>query len=97
MDQPAHPPTAEAVDQPTDNPPTALAPVWMRVVAFVCIMFGGLAGAAVGSRFGDVACTGSCDGVIGASMLAGTVVGALGIAVVAVITLRVAQEWVRGS
>ncbi|MCB1028845.1 MAG: hypothetical protein KDB24_13915, partial [Microthrixaceae bacterium] len=84
-------------DRPTDNPPTAMAPVWMRAVAFAAIMIGGLAGALVGGRFGDVACTGSCDGIIGATMLVGTVVGALGVAVVAVITLRVAGEWVGGS
>jgi hypothetical protein len=69
----------------------------MRVVAFVAIMVGGLGGALVGGRFGAVACTGACDGVIGTTMLAGTVVGAVGVAVVAVITLRVAREWVGGS
>ncbi|MEZ5380881.1 MAG: hypothetical protein R2754_03695 [Microthrixaceae bacterium] len=81
---------------PTD-PPTALTPVWARVVAFVSIIAGGLAGALVGGRFGEVACTGSCDVPIGLSMLAGTLVAAGGLAVVAVITLRVAGEWVGGS
>lgn len=80
-----------------DGPPTALAPVWARALAFVAIIVGGLAGALVGSRFGEVACTGSCDGPIAASMLVGATVAALGVAAVAVITLRVAGEWVGGS
>ena len=80
-----------------NDPKTALAPVWARVVAFVAVIAIGLAGALVGGRFGDVACTGSCDLVIGASMLTATVVAALGAAAVAVITLRVAGEWVGGS
>ena len=88
MPAPQGPPTEPS----SADPLTALAPVWMRVVAFVAIMVGGLGGALVGGRFGAVACTGACDGVIGT-----TVVGAVGVAVVAVITLRVAREWVGGS
>ena len=93
-------PTNDASGSPpdgTDGPKTALAPVWARAVAFLAIIAGGLAGALVGGRFGAVACTGSCDVPIGASMLVGTVVAALGVAAVAVITLRVAGEWVGGS
>ena len=89
--------TSTGTDDVTDGPKTALAPVWARALAFVAVIVGGMAGAVVGSRFGAVACTGSCDGVIGASMLTATVIAALGVAAVAVITLRVAGEWVGGS
>ena len=76
-----------------EGPQTALAPVWARAVAFAAIIAGGLAGALVGGRFGDVACTGSCDVAIGASMLAASVIAALGVAAVAERPSRARPTW----
>jgi uncharacterized membrane protein YuzA (DUF378 family) len=73
--------------------PTALPSTTARVLAFVSIIVGGLCGGLIGWAFVDLQCEGDCGTVAGASGLFGAVVGAGGVAVVAVLALRAMGEW----
>lgn len=65
--------------------------MFARVVAFASILVGGLAGGLIGYAFADL---GDFGGVSrGLLALGGAVVGAGGVAVVAVLTLRAFGEW----
>ena len=88
-------------EQPTDpaprgarGPVSALPPVWARVTAFVSVLIGGLGGGVIGHTYATLACKGgACTLSRGWWLLGGATAGALGVAVIAVITLRVAGEW----
>lgn len=73
--------------------PSALPSTGARVLAFVSILLGGLCGGLIGWAFVDLQCTGDCGVVAGAAGLAGAVIGAGGVAVVAVLALRAMGEW----
>lgn len=76
------------------NPPMSALPSSVaRVLAFVSILVGGLAGAVIGFALVDVQCTGDCDLMLGVGIIAGAVVSAGGTAVVAVLGLRALGEW----
>ncbi|MFN8053321.1 MAG: hypothetical protein U0Q22_17900 [Acidimicrobiales bacterium] len=75
------------------DPESALPSVRARVIAFVSILLGGALGGAIGYWFIDLQCSGSCTVGAGFAMVAGTLVLALGGAVVAVISLRALAEW----
>jgi hypothetical protein len=63
------------------------------VLAFVSILVGGLCGGLIGWAFVDLQCDGDCGVVAGLTGLAGAVIGAGGVAVVAVLALRAMGEW----
>jgi hypothetical protein len=90
---------AMADDRPTprdagdDYAPSALPSTAARVVAFVSILVAGLCGGLIGWAFVDLQCEGDCGVAAGASGLLGAVVGAGGVAVVAVLALRAMGEW----
>ena len=68
--------------------------MFARVVAFVGVFVGGLAGAIVGYSFATLQCDdGSCTTSRGLFLWLGSLAGALGAAVVAMITLRALGEW----
>ncbi|HEC08621.1 MAG TPA: hypothetical protein ENI86_03510 [Acidimicrobiales bacterium] len=73
--------------------PTALPSVVARIVAFVAVLVAGLCGGLVGWAITDLQCTGDCatNATIGA--VAGTLIAAGGVAVVAVLVLRAMSEW----
>ena len=73
--------------------PSALPSTAARVVAFVAILVGGLCGGLIGWAFVDLQCDGDCGVAAGASGVFGAVVGAGGVAVVAVLALRAMGEW----
>lgn len=73
--------------------PSALPSTTARVLAFVSILVGGLCGGLIGWAFVDLQCEGDCGTVAGASGLFGAIVGAGGVAVVAVLALRAMGEW----
>ncbi len=76
------------------GPESALPSVGARVTAFVAILVGGAAGALIGASFADLQCTdGSCDLSRGLWLWGCSILGALGVAVVAVLTLRALGEW----
>jgi hypothetical protein len=76
--------------------PTALPPVKARVVAFLAIVVGGICGLLIGAALVRIQCSGECATPIGLGSLVGAVLGAGGVAVVAVLVLRAMGEWRAG-
>jgi hypothetical protein len=74
---------------------SALPSPLARGVAFAAILVGGLSGALIGWSFVDLQCEGDCATPGGIGALVGGVSAALGVAVVAVLTLRAMGEWKR--
>ena len=72
---------------------SALPSVAARVIAFVSILIGGLAGGLLGVGLVDTQCSGSCAPQSGIGMFTGSVLFAGGTAIVAVLVLRVHGEW----
>jgi hypothetical protein len=64
-----------------------------RVVAFVVILLGGLAGGLIGFALVDLQCDGDCTLPRGLGLLAGAVICAGGMAIVSVLALRAMGEW----
>lgn len=73
------------------DPQSALPSVRARVIAFTSILVCGALGGAIGYWFGDLSEESTV--VSGFLMLAGTIVFALGAAVVSVLSLRAVAEW----
>ena len=80
---------------PTDRPLSALPSPFARAIAFAAILVAGLCGALIGWSFVDLQCTGSCATPGGIGAVVGGVFAAVGVAVVAVLTLRAMGEWKR--
>ena len=80
-------------DEPPVGPASALPPVGARVLAFVAILVGGACGALIGAGVVNLQCSGDCTTPSSFGGLTGAVVGALGVAVVAVLALRAMGEW----
>jgi hypothetical protein len=78
---------------PEQLPLSALPSPFARAVAFVGILLGGFAGGLVGYLLVDVQCDGECNGARGVGLFTGAVTAALGMAVVAVLSLRAIGEW----
>ncbi len=62
-----------------------------RVLAFVSVLLGGAASGLIGYAFADIA--GLEGAAVGALTLVAALIGAGGVAVVAVLTLRAFGEW----
>ena len=75
------------------RPLSAIPPVAARVIAFTSILLGGLAGGLIGFALVDLQCEGDCAVPKGLGLLAGAVVCAGGMAIVAVLSLRAMGEW----
>lgn len=73
------------------DPDSALPSVFARVLAFGSILVGGIAGGFIGYAFADLG--GISGSLTGAVTFLGAVIGAGGVAVVAVLTLRALGEW----
>jgi hypothetical protein len=68
--------------------------VTARVLAFAGVFLGGLAGAVIGYSFATLQCSGgSCELSRGLFLWLGSLAGALGAAIVAMLTLRALGEW----
>jgi hypothetical protein len=80
------------VPDPTESL-SALPSVAARVIAFVAILIGGIAGGLLGVGLVGTQCTGSCAPQNGIGMFIGSVLFAGGTAIVAVLVLRVQGEW----
>lgn len=76
--------------------PTALPTVKARAVAFLVIVVGGMCGLLIGAALVQIQCSGECSTPIGLGALVGAVLGAGGVAVVAVLVLRAMGEWRAG-
>ena len=87
--------------------PSALPSTTARLLAFVAIVVGGVCGAVIGWSVADLQCgpperpgaeqaaDDDCGTVMGLGAVGGAVVGAGGVAVVAVLVLRAMAEWRR--
>lgn len=75
------------------RPLSAIPPVTARVIAFVVILFGGLAGGLIGYALVDLQSTNASAVVTGFGLLVGAVICAGGMAIVAVLALRAMGEW----
>ncbi|MDW3212759.1 MAG: hypothetical protein R8G01_02100 [Ilumatobacteraceae bacterium] len=75
------------------RPLSAIPPVAARVIAFVVILLGGLAGGLIGYALVDLQCDGDCGVAKGIGLLIGAVVCAGGMAIVGVLALRAMGEW----
>jgi len=76
-----------------ERPLSAIPPVAARAIAFVVILLGGLAGGLIGFALVDLQCDGDCTIAKGLGLLAGAVICAGGLAIVAVLALRAMGEW----
>ncbi len=76
-----------------ERPLSAIPPVAARVIAFVVIVLGGLAGGLIGYALVDLQCDGDCAVWKGVGLLVGAVACAAGMAIVAVLALRAMGEW----
>jgi len=85
------------VPTPASRPASALPSVAARVLAFVAILFTGVAGAAIGGSVVDISCHGGCSAEIGIGAVVGGAGAAGGTGVVATLTLRAMGEWKRIS
>ncbi|MDY7101366.1 MAG: hypothetical protein S0880_09280 [Actinomycetota bacterium] len=72
---------------------TAAPPLVARIVAFVAIVVAGLCGGLIGYAVMDLQCSGDCGVWVGLGGFVGAVAGAVGVAVIAVLTLRAMGEW----
>jgi hypothetical protein len=78
--------------------PTSAAPsIGARILAFASIIVAGACGGLIGYAFMDLQCTGDCGVQKGAGALVGSVGAAVGVAVIAVLTLRAMGEWAAGG
>jgi hypothetical protein len=80
-------------DEVTRRPLSAIPPPVARVLAFVTVLIGGLAGGLIGYGFVDLQCTGDCTTASAVGAVIGAILAAAGVAVVAVLALRAMGEW----
>jgi hypothetical protein len=78
-----------------ERPLSALPSPTARALAFLAIILAGLCGALIGWSFVDLQCDGNCTTPGGIGAIVGGLFGAVGVAVVAVLTLRAMAEWKR--
>jgi hypothetical protein len=89
-------PDPEVPPSPT-GPESAAPSVGARVLAFASILVAGVCGGLIGYAFMDLQCTGDCGTQKGLGALVGAVGAAVGVAVIAVLTLRAMGEWAAGG
>ena len=75
------------------QPPSALPPAGARALAFGAILVAGACGAMIGFAIVDLQCSGDCGALAGLGAVVGGVLGAAGVAVIAVLVLRAMGEW----
>ena len=74
--------------------PDASPPIWARIAAAASIIIAGVAGGLIGWSVVDLQCTSEDCGTTAALVgLATALICAIGVAVVAVLTLRAMSEW----
>lgn len=76
-----------------ERPLSALPSPLARIIAFVSILVGGVAGAVIGFALVDIQYSGEADWPRGVGVLIGAAVAAGGTAIVAVLVLRALGEW----
>ncbi len=79
--------------RPSGGPESAAPSVPARVLALLAIVIAGLCGGLIGYAVTDLQCSDSCTTAAGAIGVLSATGAALGVAVVAVLTLRAMAEW----
>jgi hypothetical protein len=77
----------------TERPLSALPSPLARILAFVSILVGGVAGALIGYALVDIQAENAGDVARGIGLLVGAIVTAGGTAIVAILVLRAIGEW----
>ena len=73
--------------------PSAL-PTWRaRTLATLAVIISGVCGALIGHSFVDLQCDGDCTTWRGIGLVGGALTASVGVAIVAVLTLRAMDEW----
>lgn len=78
---------------PASRPLSAIPSPAARALAFVAILAGGFAGGLIGFTLAGLQCEGDCTLPKGLGMWGGSIAGAVGAAVVAILVLRAQGEW----
>lgn len=78
---------------PSTSGRSAAPPLGPRVLALVSIVVAGACGGLIGYAFTDLQCDDGCTALAGSMGVLGALVAALGVAIVAVLTLRAMAEW----
>jgi hypothetical protein len=73
--------------------PSALPSGRARALAAIVILIGGACGAMIGYSFAELQCTGDCTTAKGIGLAVGAVFASVGVAIVAVLSLRAMDEW----
>lgn len=73
--------------------PSALPSGRARALAALAILVGGTCGALIGYSFAELQCTGDCTLWKGIGLVVGALFASVGVAIVAVLTLRAMDEW----
>ena len=76
---------------------SALPSTRARALAFAAIVVAGVCGGLIGLSYTRLSCKGSCSTQEGLAGVGGAVVAAIGVAVIATLTLRAMGEWRRIS
>ena len=92
MDSPRSPGPSEP-PVTAERPLSALPSVGVRIGAFLAVCLSGLAGAVIGYALVSLQCDGDCGVPIGIGILVGSLLGAGGMAIVAVLVMRAMGEW----
>ena len=74
-------------------PPSAAPPIMARVLAFVAVLVAGACGGLVGYAVTDLQCADGCTMLAGSLGVLGAVGAAVGVGIVATLTLRAMAEW----
>ncbi len=81
------------MDAARDRSLSALPSPAARAAAFAAVLLAGLAGGLIGYSLVELQCDGDCGLPLGLGILAGAVVAAGGMIIVAVLVLRALGEW----
>lgn len=73
--------------------PDAGPPVWARLLAVTAIIIAGGCGGLIGWSIIDLQCTGDCSSTAALVGIGSAIACAVGVAVVAVLSLRAMAEW----
>lgn len=73
--------------------PSALPSGRARALAAVAVVISGICGALIGNSFVELQCSGDCTTWRGIGLVSGALIASVGVAIVAVLTLRAMDEW----
>ena len=91
--EPERAPSPERLEEVQMFVTSALPSTGARVLAFGAIIVAGACGGLIGFAFTDLQCSDGCTGLASVGAIIGAIIGAAGVAVIAVLVLRAMGEW----